>query len=174
MEIEKVFKHSNKLYDYITANLIMYEAINECSDRISNMRQKKDLLKKSFIHNSAKCIQLGLRKRNIEKSLQFMRHLKSLKEILEVLKLLSSNSSKLIISYGLIEKGRSIINLYRDKKIKLMRVFEEEFILYTNKIMDKLVIEFTKDFREGVRSLVTFKDSIGESSNILYVKFFNI
>jgi hypothetical protein len=159
MEIEKVLRHSNKLYDYISANLSMYEAVNECSDGITEMRRKKDLLKRCYINNSAKSIQLGLKKRNIEKSITFMKHLKALKEISDVLKLLSNNSSKLLISYGLIEKGRSIVNLYRDKNIKLLRTFEEELILYTNKIMDKLIAGFGRDFREGVRSLITFNQT---------------
>jgi hypothetical protein len=173
LEIEKVLKHSNKLYDFIADNLSMYETIKECCEEVKELKSKKELLKNKFIVNSAKSIQLGMRKKSIEQSITYMKHLKSLKEISDVLKLLSNNSSKLLISYGLIEKGKSIINLYKNKNIKLLKTFEEEYTTYTNKITDKLTLEFTKEFKEGLKNLVVFevdsKEEIGLNTLVRFL-----
>jgi hypothetical protein len=169
MEIEKILKHSSKLYTFISHNLYLFDVMNECSERVEKMKNSKDAIKKLYLTNSAKSIQLGNKKKNIEKNITLLKHLKSLKEISDVLKLLSNNSSKLLISYGLIEKGKSILKLYKNKNIKVLKLFEEEYVGYTNKILDKLIIEFNKDLKEGISSLVQFNENGADSEAATYV-----
>jgi hypothetical protein len=158
-EIERILQHSGKIYNFINTNLTpLSEEIEYSYGKIKNMKDMKESLKQKVIVNSARSIQLGNKRKNISNMINCIRGLKSLKEISGLLKVLASNPSKYGVTLDLLNKGKEILNCIQTKKkgpnLKIIKLFEEEFHKFSNKSMDKIVIEFSNVLYEEISKLI--------------------
>lgn len=172
IEIERILKYSNKLYIFIDNNLYLNELMCELSERIGDMKKAKQMLKVNFFENSIKSMKKGLKKKNLTDVVGLIKSAKQLKEILDVLKVLSTNSSKLLIAYDLIEKGKNIMKNHNGK-VKILKVFEEEYNNYSNKILEKINTEFNNSIQEEMKNLIKFENNNTEEV-AYYVRIFLI
>jgi hypothetical protein len=170
IEIERILKHSNKLYNFIDNNLYLHGLMDELSIKIAEMKKAKNGLKEKFFNNSIDSLKKGIKRKNINDVVSLIKNAKQLKEILDVLKILSSNSSKLLIAYDLVEKGKNIMKNHSGK-VKILKIFEEEYNNYENKIYEKINGEFIKSIQDEMKNMVRFEETDDSSD---YVSLFLI
>ncbi len=144
--------------------------MDELSIKIAEMKKAKNGLKEKFFNNSIDSLKKGIKRKNINDVVSLIKNAKQLKEILDVLKILSSNSSKLLIAYDLVEKGKNIMKNHSGK-VKILKIFEEEYNNYENKIYEKINGEFIKSIQDEMKNMVRFEETDDSSD---YVSLFLI
>ena len=161
-EIERILEHCPKLYNYINKNLEpLSKDLNFSINRMQSMKNDKNIVKKNFLFNSARSMQLGLKKRNLSNIMSTINNIKSLKDILELLKILTNNPSKYQVTQELLNKGKDLIsnirqiNSKKTNNIKIIKHFEDEFIKLANKSIDKIQIEFSNLIKEQLLNLIS-------------------
>lgn len=174
-EIERILEHSGKLYNFINSNLYpLNDDLENALRNVQAMKNYKKVIKLKLIENSAKTIQLGVKRKNLSNMIQIMKNIKSLKKILELLKVLANNPSKYQVCQDLLNKSRMIIstvyklsdNGIQDKKrssnggfnaLKILKSLEDEFNKISNKSSDKIQIEFGNMIKEQLNQLISIK-----------------
>jgi hypothetical protein len=158
-EIERILQHSGKIYNYINTNLTpLSEEVHFSYEKIRTMKMMKESLKQKVFVNSARSIQLGNKRKNLSNMISSLKGLKSLKEILDLLKVLANNPSKYGVTLDLINKGKEILSGLQSKKkgpsLKIAKLFEDDFNKFSNKSMDKIVVEFSNILYEEIAKLI--------------------
>jgi hypothetical protein len=167
IEIERILKYSNKMYNYISDNLFLNDLMNELSEKIGNLKRIKEIIRKSFLINAASNIKKGIKKKNLTEVINFIKNVKQLKEILDVLRVLVNNPQKLLMAFDLVQKGKNILKNYNGK-VRVLKGFEEEYDSFNLKISDKILNEFNKNILDDLKKMISFEITNEESN---YVRF---
>ena len=125
----------------------MDKNIDSILENISHIKKTKEILKQRFMINGLKSMKIGIQKKGLSTTKDYLRNIKSIKEILDLLKILSSNQGKYDLVNELLVKGKNLMNLFPKKlkeKVFILKNFEEELNKYTNKSSENMQEQFQK------------------------------